>query len=487
VIAAAWVALLWGGISRHPVWADEAAYLLQADIFASGRWALPAPILPEFFEQYHVLVTPVLAAKYFPGHALVLAIGSLLGVPGLVPILLAGVSGMVLVALAWRVGGVRVAVLTLLLFLLAPISIRFLPSYLSETTSVTAWLVAWWALEHWRRSARLRWLLLVAVGIGWCAITRPLTGVALALPAAVVVLRQVVARHSWAQLAWGVAAGSAVLMLVPLWSRNTTGSWLETPIARYTLDYLPWDRMGIGLDTTAALRSGPPDMARFAEPFLRIHRFHSWANFPTIVGARLAALGSAVWGLAMLVALPLAAYGAWRGPWAARFGLSSSGILFLLYLAYAHALDWNVYYLEVVGPLALCVAFGATLTLTAARGRQRAAIVGVLAAGVGGGLWSAGGAVGRRSEEREAQRYYTDFYRRIDAIPDSAIVFVRYGPDHDPNHPLVLNTVKGMHARVLLAHDLGDADARLIAALPGRDAYRYDDTDGTLTPIGRTP
>ena len=293
VIAAVWVTLLWGGVSRHPVWADEAAYLLQAEIFASGRWAVPGPLLPEFFEQYHVLVTPVLAAKYFPGHSLVLAVGSLVGVPGLVPIVLAGVSAMVLLALAWRAGGPWVATATLGLWLLAPISIRFLPSYLSETTTGALWLIALWALGHWRTSSRLRWLLLVAAAVGWCAITRPLTGVALALPAAAVVLRRVVVRKSWTQLVWALAAGVMVLALVPLWSRGTTGTWRETPLTRYTIDYLPWDRMGMGLDTTPARRSGPPDMPRFAEPFRRIHRFQSWPNFPTIVGARLAELGGA--------------------------------------------------------------------------------------------------------------------------------------------------------------------------------------------------
>jgi hypothetical protein len=278
-----------------------------------------------------------------------------------------------------------------------------------------------------------------------------------------------------------------VLALVPLWSRGTTGTWRETPLIRYTIDYLPWDRRGMGLDTTPARRSGPPDMPRFAEPFRRIHRFQSWPNFPTIVGARLAELGGAIWGLAMLVALPLAVVGARRGPWVARFGLLSSAVLFLAYLAYAHALDWNVYYLEAVGPLSLCVALGGAKVLRAVRGRQLAAVAGVLAAGMVGVLWSAGGAVARRSEEREAQRYYAEFFRRIGVIPDSAIVFVRYGPEHDPNHPLVLNSARGTRERILLAHDLGAANIRLIAAFPGRTPYRYDDTDGSLTPIDRRP
>jgi len=79
------VGLLWAGLSwatwgswhPMPLDHDEVAYLLQAEIFADGRWAMPAPPLPDFFGQAHVLVTPVLASKYPPGHSLLLALGTL--------------------------------------------------------------------------------------------------------------------------------------------------------------------------------------------------------------------------------------------------------------------------------------------------------------------------------------------------------------------------------------------------------------------------
>lgn len=60
---------------------DELAYLLQAKIFASGRGALPSPVIPEFFEQAYMLVVPALASKYPPGFSLVLALGVMVGAP----------------------------------------------------------------------------------------------------------------------------------------------------------------------------------------------------------------------------------------------------------------------------------------------------------------------------------------------------------------------------------------------------------------------
>src|SRR5688500_5568786 len=82
-VAAIWG--LWGSPRPVPVYHDEDSYLLQADIFARGRWTVPTPPLPEFFEQPHVLSVPAVASKYPPGHALLLAPAALAGWHALTP------------------------------------------------------------------------------------------------------------------------------------------------------------------------------------------------------------------------------------------------------------------------------------------------------------------------------------------------------------------------------------------------------------------
>src|SRR5258708_13451698 len=77
---------VWGSLDQVAVFHDEAAYLLQAKIFASGRWTAPARPLPEFFEQYHVLVTPAFASKYWPGHSPLTVPGVCLALAGLGPL-----------------------------------------------------------------------------------------------------------------------------------------------------------------------------------------------------------------------------------------------------------------------------------------------------------------------------------------------------------------------------------------------------------------
>src|SRR6201995_3116655 len=86
----------WGAWQPRPVLSDEFSYVVQAKIFASGHWTAPPPPSEMAFQQSHVLVTPVLASKYPPGHALLLAAGVLVGVIWLVPIVLAGIAGAVL-------------------------------------------------------------------------------------------------------------------------------------------------------------------------------------------------------------------------------------------------------------------------------------------------------------------------------------------------------------------------------------------------------
>src|SRR6476469_9187981 len=64
LVTAVFMTWLWGGLDQVATVHDEAAYLLQAKTYAGGHWTAPGLPLPEFFEQYHVLVTPVLTPKY---------------------------------------------------------------------------------------------------------------------------------------------------------------------------------------------------------------------------------------------------------------------------------------------------------------------------------------------------------------------------------------------------------------------------------------
>src|SRR5712691_102570 len=54
---------------------DEFSYRLMSDTFVLGRVANPTVQLAEFFDTFHVLMSPAYSSKYFPALGVFLAIG----------------------------------------------------------------------------------------------------------------------------------------------------------------------------------------------------------------------------------------------------------------------------------------------------------------------------------------------------------------------------------------------------------------------------
>src|SRR5256884_1767429 len=91
----------WG---PQPSTEDEFVYLFQAKTLADGHLTYPSPPLPEFFEAAHILMVPRFAAKYLPGHALVLLPFLAAGVVWLGPCLLLGATAALLFVAARLAG-----------------------------------------------------------------------------------------------------------------------------------------------------------------------------------------------------------------------------------------------------------------------------------------------------------------------------------------------------------------------------------------------
>jgi len=262
---------VWGSLDQPGIYHDEIAYRLQAEIFASGRLAGEPPPLPEFFEQYHVLVSPRLAPKYPPGHALALMPGVWLGHLGLGPLGLAGIAGGLVFALARRLAGPWVGALTWILWSTAPALLSWRCSYFSQTTSAVVWLAACWALLDWLATSRRRSLVAVAIFLGWCAITRPLTAIALGLPIALVVIKRSVERRALGELVWPAVAAAATVAIILPFNAAATGSPWRLPYTVYASRYMPWDHAGFGIDVVP-VEGLPPDMVKFTEFFRPILR-----------------------------------------------------------------------------------------------------------------------------------------------------------------------------------------------------------------------
>ena len=467
---------VWGQVHPLPIIHDEASYLLQADIFAEGRWTVPSPPIPEFFEQPHVQVLPAVASKYPPGHALLLAPGALVGFRALVPLLLTGVTAALLFALATRVAGPWVALVAWPTWLFAPAVLRFQPSYLSELTTTPLVLSAWWALLSWRETRRPGWLLALALCIGWGAITRPLTMLAFALPIGIVVIADVARAHRWRDLGLAVALGVAVLSILPLWNARTTGSWRVTPIGKYRLDYLPFDKIGFTTDTTSPRRRAA--MSKVLDEtyayFLDVHRQQTLDALPRTTAQRAMALGSGLFAGARLPLLLLALAGLFRMTAPMRFAAASALLLFVFYLPYAHWPPWTVYYLEAMPVAAMLVGLGAW-HLARRLGEPRATAAMVSAAGL---ISVAGCFAATNARAQRLESLVFNMQRQISSVlprlPSPGILFVRYSPRLPSNPAIVRNSANLEAEPIWIVHDLGPRNDALTRLAPQRATHSLD-------------
>lgn len=476
LLTALWLAWLFGGLDPLPVIHDEHSYLLEAALLARGQVAAAARPIPAFFEQYYVFVTPVTASRYPPGWSLALAPGVAAGLRGVIPILLTAGTAALLVAGVRRLAGAATALLAWALWLAMPSELRFRPTLLSEHLSTLLMVTGWWAILAWRADRRTGWLLLLGAVTAWLGITRPLTAVAYAIGATAMVLPAIARRRAWRPALGAVAAGLPFIALLAWHDHAVTGSVFSTPLRRYSEVYFPFDLPGFGLDRTPPERALPEDFARFAAKTAPLHTSFTVERLPRILAIRLERIGvqtgrtvgTATFWIAVLAGV--AAGGA-----LARWGLAFAALHIASYLTFSHYPTWTIYYLELDPLWAALAAYGiATLV-------RRELPRGLVA------LWVAGMAIAALPKAREDRRNLEGtiprWIARLQGIPAPAIVFVRYAPDHDPDHALIVNEPDLARAPRWVVYDRGAENAALRALAPERTAWRYDEATDSFTPL----
>ena len=473
---------VWGSLSEPGVVHDEQAYVLQAEIFAQGRWTGEVPPVPEFFEQAHVFVEPRLAAKYPPGHSLLLVPGIWIGLPGLVPLLLGGVAGGLVFAVARRLTDPTTALLTWLLWATSATCLLWRASYFSQTSSIAVWLLSVWALLRWKADGRTYQLVVVLGSLAWIFLTRPLTAIALGAPILLYILLVARKRRLVQQVVLSTAIVIPVLFLNFLWQEHTLGRWLTSPYAEYSREYFPFVKPGFGVDPAPPLRQNAPEIAWLGQQFVGLHAAHQLQALPAILLQRmfavLAALGQG-WRGFLVVLFVLGALRV-RGP--RRFALTSAGCLLAGYLIYAHPAQWVVYYAEVFHVFFFIASLELSrlgrVELRLAPGQLRSATAFVM-------LLLLPPTVSDVLDARRINDERSNFHRAAGAAlasipPDEpAIVFVRYPQTHNHHLSLVANTPDYRKARLWVAYDRGPANERLLR-LTDRAAYRLSTTNWTV-------
>jgi hypothetical protein len=495
VATAAFMAWLWGGLDQMAVIHDEAAYLLQAKLYASGHWTVAGRPLPEFFEQYHVLVTPRLTPKYFPGHALMLVPGIWLGLPGLMPVVMLGVCGALVFSVASRLSNPWVALFAWMLWLTAPGVLEFMPSYLSETTTSVFWMLGWYALLRWLDDEGERWLIVLAIAIGMGFLTRPLTMLVFALPVGILVLVRIARRRSWRTLVNPFGIGLAFLGIWLLWCQRTTGSLLHTPWELYRRAYIPDDTFGFGLTGQHPLRALNPDMTAFNEWVMDAHRQYTRASLPRQARERVISIAANMWAT-RVVFLPLAVLALCTTSLSLWFGLGTAILLVLAYLSYAHAPQWSVYYIEIQPVLALATALGWWRLASLVANRRASwpvrstpavtanAVFALLASGLLLLPYTTRMVPYAYAENVDGHAYHRQFHDLVASTPgDHILVFIRYARGHSPHMSLVTNEPDLASARVWTVYDRGEENVELMRLDRHRTPYLFDEQHRMLIPL----
>jgi len=172
---------LLGGIP-HTV--ESIAYLFQAEVLAHGGMWVPAPVLPEFFQQAYVAAT--LDGRWFgvlpPGQSLLLAGGLLVGAPWLVGPVASALAVGVTVIVGRLTFGALAGVLAGLLLLCSPFLLLLSGDMLAHPAGLLlSMLMVLGTVAALRGWTTLGWLL-AGLAMGGLVLTRPLAAVGIGVP-----------------------------------------------------------------------------------------------------------------------------------------------------------------------------------------------------------------------------------------------------------------------------------------------------------------
>ena len=481
----------WGGLDRPGLFHDEKAYLFQARTYTTLHWTQPTPPVPELWEQVHVFVEPRYASKYPPGFPAVLALGAAVGLPGLIPILLAAGTAALLFVFGARVVGRWPAFAASALWVASPVNTTWRAAYFSESLTCLLWLAWSWCAWTYRRDGGRRFLVATSVLVVFAGITRPVTGIALAAPLVWVLWPRLRAAAGRRDAVMAFAAGLALCAVVPVWNHAVLGSWRAVPYAAYSAHTFPFDMPGLRTDYSPPTRELPADLVALADEQRAQYDQRSVARMPIEYVRRLDRLAADALPPSLSALRYVAPFGLLAAGGVGVAALASVLLLVLAHITMPHTPNWTIYYLDVFPVVAFGVVValmrGGAYVVARARGVSllQHADVAALASGIA--LLAAGATMWApvKVERHGWMRREVAFRAGLCALPPGPkLVFVTPRPNSSPHHILLDNDPAWRDSDVWVVRTWDVARHRaLLEAAQGRAAYHYDEQNGWFAPM----
>jgi hypothetical protein len=239
----------------QPLIQDEFAYLLGADTFAHGRLTNATPPLWTHFESLMILQHPTYSSKYPPAQSLFLAAGQVLAGHPFWGVWLS--VGLMCAAICWMLQGWLSEGWALLGGFLVVGRIAtfsyWVDTYWGGAVAALGGALVLGALPRLKQEVRLRYALVMGLGLAILANSRPYEGVVLCLPVAVALFAWMLGKR---RPAFSVSLRKVVLPLAVLlgligawmgyYNWRVTGNPLKLPYQVWNAQYDPtphfiWD------------------------------------------------------------------------------------------------------------------------------------------------------------------------------------------------------------------------------------------------------